>query len=497
MSHIIIKKKNEVYLTIQAEPHVYHELSDYFTFDVPGAKFMPQYRNKWWDGKIRLFDTRKNELYVGLIDKVLSFCNRQGYTYEFEGNKFYGLPIEENDMVSPEGVADYIKNVSVHKPRGYQIKGVYDALRTNRRLLISPTASGKSLMIYSLVRYFVEKDKNILLVVPTTSLVEQMFKDFQDYSWDAENYCHKIYSGKEKYDNRQVTITTWQSIYKLEKPFFEKYDVVIGDEAHLFKSKSLISIMTKLLDCKYRFGFTGTLDGTQTHKWILEGLFGPSYKIISTDELISKGYLSKFDIKILTLKHPARKFESYEDEIQYLINHEQRNNFIKNLAIDLKGNTLILYSRVETHGLPLYELINKFKSEDRKCFFVHGGVDTEDREQVRAITEKEDNAIIIASYGTFSTGINIRNLHNVIFASPSKSRVRNLQSIGRVLRKGDNKVKATLYDIADDITYNSSKNYTLIHLMERVKIYNEENFNYEILTIPLKQCPMHSLQSSN
>jgi len=492
MSHIIIKKKNEVYLTIQAEPHVYHELSDYFTFDVPGAKFMPQYRNKWWDGKIRLFDTRKNEIYVGLIDKVISFCNRHGYTYEFEGNKFYGLPIEENDMVSPEGVADYIKSVSVHKPRGYQIKGVYDALKSNRKLLISPTASGKSLMIYSLVRYFVEKGKNILLVVPTTSLVEQMFKDFQDYSWDAENYCHKIYSGREKFTNQPVVITTWQSIYKLEKPFFERFDVVIGDEAHLFKSKSLISIMTKLLDCKYRFGFTGTLDGTQTHKWVLEGLFGPSYKIISTDELISKGYLSKFNIKILTLKHPARKFESYEDEIQYLINHEQRNNFIKNLAIDLKGNTLILYSRVEAHGLPLFELINKFKSEDRKCFFVHGGVDTEDREEVRAITEKEDNAIIIASYGTFSTGINIKNLHNVIFASPSKSRVRNLQSIGRVLRKGDNKVKATLYDIADDITHNSSKNYTLIHLMERVKIYNEENFNYEILTIPLKTCQKSS-----
>ena len=492
MSHIIIKKKNEVYLTIQAEPHVYHELSDYFTFEVPGAKFMPQYRNKWWDGKIRLFDTRKNEIYVGLIDKVISFCNRHGYTYEFEGNKFYGLPIEENDMVSPEGVADYIKSVSVHKPRGYQIKGVYDALKSNRKLLISPTASGKSLMIYSLVRYFVEKGKNILLVVPTTSLVEQMFKDFQDYSWDAENYCHKIYSGREKFTNQPVVITTWQSIYKLEKPFFERFDVVIGDEAHLFKSKSLISIMTKLLDCKYRFGFTGTLDGTQTHKWVLEGLFGPSYKIISTDELISKGYLSKFNIKILTLKHPARKFESYEDEIQYLINHEQRNNFIKNLAIDLKGNTLILYSRVEAHGLPLFELINRFKSEDRKCFFVHGGVDTEDREEVRAITEKEDNAIIIASYGTFSTGINIKNLHNVIFASPSKSRVRNLQSIGRVLRKGDNKVKATLYDIADDITHNSSKNYTLIHLMERVKIYNEENFNYEILTIPLKTCQKSS-----
>ena len=453
---------------------------------------MPQYRNKYWDGKIRLFDSRKNELYVGLIDKVISFCNRQGYTYEFEGNKFYGLPIEENALVSPEGVADYMKSISVHKPRGYQIKGVYDALRHNRKLLISPTASGKSLMIYSLVRYFENKDKNILIVVPTTSLVEQMHKDFQDYGWDADRYCHKIYSGREKTTDQPVVITTWQSIYKLEKSFFERFDVVIGDEAHLFKSKSLVGIMTKLLDCKYRFGFTGTLDGTQTHKWVLEGLFGPSYKIISTDDLMTKGYLSKLNIKILTLKHPPQKFEKYEDEIQYLIGHNQRNNFIKNLALDQKGNTLVLYSRVEAHGALLFDLINKYKEETRRCFFVHGGVDTEDRELVRSITEQEENAIIIASYGTFSTGINIKRLHNVIFASPSKSRVRNLQSIGRVLRKGDNKVKATLFDIADDITYNSSKNYTLNHLMERVKIYNEENFNYEILNIPLKTCQKSS-----
>ena len=394
--------------------------------------------------------------------------------------------------MSPEGVADYMKSISVHKPRGYQIKGVYDALRHNRKLLISPTASGKSLMIYSLVRYFENKDKNILIVVPTTSLVEQMHKDFQDYGWDADRYCHKIYSGREKTTDQPVVITTWQSIYKLEKSFFERFDVVIGDEAHLFKSKSLVGIMTKLLDCKYRFGFTGTLDGTQTHKWVLEGLFGPSYKIISTDDLMTKGYLSKLNIKILTLKHPPQKFEKYEDEIQYLIGHNQRNNFIKNLALDQKGNTLVLYSRVEAHGALLFDLINKYKEETRRCFFVHGGVDTEDRELVRSITEQEENAIIIASYGTFSTGINIKRLHNVIFASPSKSRVRNLQSIGRVLRKGDNKVKATLFDIADDITYNSSKNYTLNHLMERVKIYNEENFNYEILNIPLKPCQKSS-----
>tara|TARA_Y100000991_G_scaffold114475_1_gene86364 strand:- start:623 stop:1360 length:738 start_codon:yes stop_codon:yes gene_type:complete len=245
--------------------------------------------------------------------------------------------------------------------------------------------------------------------------------------------------------------------------------------------------MTKLEHAKYRYGFTGTLDGTQTHKWVLEGLFGPTYKVTRTDDLMKEGHLSKLDIQCLVLKHPPQKFETYQDEIEYLISHKQRNNFITNLTLDLKGNTLILYSRVETHGAILYEKINNNKQTDRKVFFVHGGVDADERELIREITERENNAIIVASYGTFSTGINIRNLHNVIFASPSKSRVRNLQSIGRVLRKSTNKVKAILYDISDDCTYNSRKNYTLNHLIERIKIYNEENFNYEIITIQLKK----------
>ena len=157
------------------------------------------------------------------------------------------------------------------------------------------------------------------------------------------------------------------------------------------------------------------------------------------------------------------------------------------MTLDLKGNSLVLYSRVETHGAILYEKINNNRRGDRKVFFVHGGVDADQRELIREITEEENNAIIVASYGTFSTGINIRNLHNVIFASPSKSRIRKLQSIGRVLRKGANKVKAILYDISDDCTYKSRKNYTLNHLIERIKIYNEENFNYEINTIQLKK----------
>jgi superfamily II DNA or RNA helicase len=313
-----------------------------------------------------------------------------------------------------------------------------------------------------------------------------MFKDFEDYGWNAGDYCHKIYSGREKTNQYPVTITTWQSIYKLPRAFFKDFGVIIGDEAHLFKSKSLVSIMTKMDSAKYRFGFTGTLDGTQTHKWVLEGLFGPSYKVTQTKELIDKGHLSQLQIHVLLMKHDPHEFETYEDEMQYIIGHGRRNNFIKNLVLDLKGNSLVLFSRVESHGEPLYELINNSVKGKRKVFYVHGGVDAQQREHVREITEKENDAIIVASYGTFSTGINIKNLHNVIFASPSKSRIRNLQSIGRVLRKGDNKNQAVLYDIADEIVYKQRKNYTLNHLVERIKIYNQERFNYEIIPVDLK-----------
>ena len=487
MSHLVISKKNEVYLYVDAEVHIYYELADQFTFEVPGAKFSPAYKKKFWDGKIRLFNIQKGEIYVGLLDRVIQFCKDHGYTYEFKNSKHYGTPFEVNEGISKEGVKDYMTAISKYAPREYQIDGVYDALRHNRKLLISPTASGKSLMIYSIVRYYVENKKNTLIVVPTTSLVEQMYKDFADYGWDVGSFCHKIYAGRERETDSQVIITTWQSIYKLPRKYFERFSVVVGDEAHQFKSKSLISIMTKLADAKYRYGFTGTLDGTQTHKWVLEGLFGPSYKIIQTDELMKKGHLAKLDINVLLLKHPPNKFENFEEEVQYIIGHNRRNNFIKNLALDLKGNTLILFARVEGHGEPLYELINNNNTiENRNVFFIHGGVDTEDREKVREITEQENNAIIVASYGTFSTGINIKNLHNVIFASPSKSRIRNLQSIGRVLRKGNKKTSATLYDIADDISYKSRRNYTLNHLIERIKVYNEENFNYDIVNIPLK-----------
>jgi len=326
--------------------------------------------------------------------------------------------------------------------------------------------------------------------VPTTSLVEQLFKDFKDYGYNSERNVHKIYSGHEKDTNKRVIISTWQSIYNLPKNWFEKFGMIIGDEAHLFKAMSLKKLMEKLVSCKYRIGLTGTLDGTKTHKLVLEGLFGAVNKVVSTSELQEKKQLAELKIICLVLSHDktARHFlkdKSYQEEMDFLVSNEKRNKYIRNLCLSLQGNSLCLFQYVEKHGEILKELIED-KAQDRKVFYVHGGVDADIREDIRAITEKSNNAIIIASYGVFSTGVNIRNLHNIVFASPSKSRIRNLQSIGRGLRLKDNNSAATLYDIADDISYTKDKeNFTLKHFKERINIYNDEDFNYEIHNVEL------------
>ena len=334
-------------------------------------------------------------------------------------------------------------------------------------------------------------DNNILIIVPTTSLVEQLYKDFKDYGFDVDKNVSRKYHGYDIDLDKRITISTWQSLYKMPKKFFEDYGAVIGDEAHLFKAVSLTKIMTKLTDCKYRIGLTGTLDDSKTHKLVLQGLFGMVNKVVSTSELIDRKQLAQLKVVCLNLKYSETESKKVKDvkyfeELEYITGSKPRNKYIRNLALALKGNTLLLFQLVEKHGEILFNLIKEKAEKDRKVFFVFGGTDTDDREQIRAITEREDNAIIVASYGTFSTGINIRNLHNIVFSSPTKSPIRVLQSIGRGLRVGDKKDSATVYDISDNLSYKGKDNFTLNHFKERVNIYNREGFNYEIHTVEIK-----------
>ena len=481
-----ISKKNEVYLILSdLSPSESQELTSFFTFEVPGFKFMPTYRNRIWDGKIRLFSPGSGEIYVGLLEYIKGFCQRNEIDYILEEG------VENERNIIREVVRSYITSLKPKshgkslKLREYQIDAVHRAIARNRTLIVSPTASGKSLVIYSLVRYYHMMGLKTLILVPTTSLVEQMYTDFEDYGWSSGTYCQKVYQGHSSKVEKDVVISTWQSVYKMPKKYFEVFGCVIGDEAHMFKAKSLTGIMTKLHQCKYRFGLTGTLDGTQTHQLVLEGLFGPVEKVVTTKELIEKKTLADLKIKCIILKHSnIRSKMEYAEELEYIVTHKGRQNFVINLLQHLKGNTLCLFQLVEKHGKPLHEAAEKIIT-DRNVYFVYGGTRTDTREEIRSLIESAKDSIVIASYGTFSTGINIRNIHNIVLASPSKSKIRVLQSIGRGLRTSMNKDSVLIFDIADDLTFRNQNNFTLNHFQERINIYNTEQFDYEISKMKL------------
>ena len=486
MSDIILHKIDEAWLRVEAEAGAFRELQEHLTFDVPGAKFSPKYKAKLWDGRIKLLDSRNGKCYAGLVQEIQKFCQERDYTLQIDPE----LTItEEFSLAEAKEFSDTLG--LPFDPHDHQLRAFALAVRHSRGILISPTASGKSLIAYLIARFYHDNFKNrILILVPSISLVHQLCSDFADYGLDVDSFVHAVFGGRDKQTDKPIVISTWQSVYELPKSYFELFKVIIGDEAHLFKAQSLTKIMTNATYVKYRFGMTGTLDGSVVNELVLNGLFGPTHKIIDTKDLIEQGKLAKIKVKALVLSHPKEecdklKGSSYHDELEHIVSFAPRNRFITNLSLSLKGNTLVLYAFVEKHGQVLYDMIRE-KAKDRKVFFVHGGVDGETREEIRHIVEKENDAIIVASYGTFSTGINIKNLHNVIFASPTKSRIRTMQSIGRGLRISGTKDSMTLFDIADNLSTNKNKNYTLNHLIERVKMYSAEGFPYELHNIKLR-----------
>jgi superfamily II DNA or RNA helicase len=498
---ITIRKKNEATLIVESKDSgILMEVNEYFTFFVEGYKYMPLFKNRVWDGKCRLYNSKTSTLPYGLLFHLAEFAKSRGYELKLDAD------VAPQNVPSMESLLSYLNSLTITcgkdiiKPRDYQIDAITHALRESRSLLISPTGSGKSLIIYCILRWFLDHSPNdkekVLIVVPSTSLVEQLFKDFGDYSqqdadFDNEIEVHRIYSGKEKINfESRVVVTTWQSAITLPRSWFLQFGMVIGDEAHLFKAKSLNTIMAALVNARFRIGTTGTIDNTQVHELVLTGNFGPVHRVTTTQALIESDTLAALKIQCLVLDYSdeLKKIISkldYKEEIDYIVLCEPRNKFITNLTVDQKGNTLVLYNLVQKHGKPLYDMIKAKVKGDRKVFFVSGSTDVNERERIREITEKEKDAIIVASVGTFSTGINIKNLHQIIFAAPTKSQIRVLQSIGRGLRKSDDGRGTIVYDISDNFSWKKTKNYTMQHAIDRVKIYAKEGFDYKLYEIKM------------
>lgn len=458
------------------------EISDHFKFQVPGYKFMPAYKNGMWDGFIRLYNKQTNTIYRGLFERVVEFAEKRGYQVEYEYSDFTETEFSVKDA------EEFIESLNLPKsitPYDYQVEALISAARHKRQTILSPTGSGKSLMIYMIARYF---DVKTLIIVPITTLVPQLAGDFKDYGYEHD--VHMIHGGKTKDTDKKLSVTTWQSIYKMPRTWFAQFELVIVDETHHAKAKSITSILEKLSRCENRIGLTGTLDGNNVNQWVIEGLLGPVNRVAKTSELQDRDILAGLMIRCLILHYSEEEKkqvygQSYHDELDFIISHQKRNEFIKKLVLSLKGNTLVLFQYVSKHGDILYDMISK--ATDRKVYYIHGGVDVDERNDVRAIIEKEDDSIIVASVQSFSTGINIKKLNNIVFTSPSKARIRTLQSIGRALRKMEGKTDAALYDIADNIVPKDKKkmNYTVLHFLKRLKIYQSEDFKYKIHNIRL------------
>jgi len=487
---IVFRKKNDVYLeVVEAERHELQMLSDYFTFKVPGAEFTPSYRAKYWDGKIRLFNVNTREIYCGLSGDITKFSKDMDIDVSFEGSThdFPGReqPIDDKFL---DGFLHALNPHSKGQPismRDYQVEAFKTCVRKQRALILSPTASGKSLIIYSLIRWWREvHDRKILIVVPTIGLVAQLVSDFKEYSNGTFDDIQSIQGGMTKDISSRVVVSTWQSIHKQPMAWFAQFGSVVVDEVHHAQSKSIQAIMNKMLVCPDRIGLTGTLQDTKTHELVLKGLFGSVQKMITTKELMDRGQIEDMKIRVVQMKYNVQDSKTvskmnYNEEIEFLINNEPRQKIIAKMASTLPGNTLVVFQRIE-HGKKLFDMIETEKEQ----YYVAGETDKETREMVRHLAESND-CVIVASLGVFSTGINIKNLHNLIFAHPTKSKIKVLQSIGRILRKSDDGRAATVFDLVDDLKHGQRDNFALRHAAERFKFYTNEKFDFKINKIDL------------
>lgn len=493
--YIDVEPLNAVHMKISADSGTKMELEQYFMFRPEGYQFVPSYKNRVWDGYIRIFQAMRPTLYVGLLSYLQKFCNDRGYELRVNGEMYQPEPVPDDYGYE---IAEEIN--CKFQPRDYQNEYVVNAIRNNRSLSLSPTSSGKSLIIYLIQQHYWQTYQHrTLIIVPTISLVHQMAGDFVDYGCTDEVY--KIQGGVDKRTDAPVVISTWQSLIKLPKEWFDQFGVVLGDEAHQFQAKSLQKIMDKLTDCHYRHGFTGTLKSSEskTHRLVLEGCFGEVKKYVSTKDLMDSGTVADFNVKAIVLaynndtkknfrkalKDIAEPSKKYPAEREFITNNQKRNIFIRNLLWSLEGqNNLVLFDLVEKHGKILEPLLRR---DDRQLHFIYGGTKGDERENIRHLIENDPikQHDILASYGVFSTGVNLKKLDNVIFASGSKSEIKVLQSIGRALRKGNDADKATLYDIADDLSVGSFENYTLKHFKKRIDIYGREQFNFKVYTVSI------------
>ena len=480
---------DQTYIQIIAEKSIIKELYDHFTFKIKDAHFNPKVKARLWDGKIRLLNLATQRIYKGLLSHVVAWCNDNGYSVELDSEL-----IQNENLKITQNIQTFIDSIKLNfEPYSFQKPSAVYCLKNKRALVLSPTGSGKSLIIYYILRYLLEKSKfrfKILLCVPSIDLVEQLLEEFIEYdkTFPIQNYVHQIYSGKEKQTQKQIVISTWQSIYEYDSKYFSQWNAVIIDEAHQAKADSLKKILESSVNAKYKIGLTGTIDNLEVDKLVIEGLTGPIYTTTTTHEMMKAGQSSQLEVKILLLNHTSKlppQNMSFQSERKYLVQSEIRNNFIANLIKKYTPNkNILVLTDSRNHILLLKKALEAKEIDKNKIIIVTGSTDKDERKLARHRAEKENGLIFLATFGVYSTGINIKNLQYLIFATGTKAWIKLLQSIGRLLRKDGKDNFAILFDIADRFDWKTIKrNHSYNHFFKRVSIYINQKFSYKIIKI--------------
>lgn len=495
MTDIIVHYCNQLKVKLECSPSVMYELHDAFSFFVPGYKFTPQFKSGRWDGRVSMIDARNRQLFRGLLPKLEKWCETSEYSLSYSDPASLApkLAFDTAYLADCSGIGKY-------QPKDYQVEAVTQALTNNQHLILSPTGSGKSYIIYLMCRWLLDNTENgILITVPTKALSEQLITDFEDYAepvgWDVRSNMATLYAGKDKDTDHRIKVSTWQTAVKQPPEWFEQFDAYICDEAHGADSKSIKAIVNNMVDAPVRIGLTGTLDGTKMHELEMQALFGGVSRVATTRELMDRGDLAKIEIDCIRLRYNDDDIKiaqalDYQGEIKFLLNHPKRNLVLTNLALQQSSNTLLLINEIE-HGDLLHEmLLKKAAKYGKEILYIKGEVDVTEREIIRKKLETGTNFVLIASIGTFSVGANVKNLHFAIFGHPFKSQIRTLQSIGRTLRVMPGKTHAKLIDVADDLVKTSKRgketlNTAMSHFIERLSIYQAENFPYKIVKVSL------------
>jgi superfamily II DNA or RNA helicase len=497
MSVLYYKKINETTIKLASdEQYILRELSDYFSFYAENYLYNPKYRNHLWDGKIRLVNLRNLTTLAGLLPAIAKFCAERNYTLLDQTEAF--MKAQPDDLTNFDEWVTSLKLPFV--PYKHQTDAVKHALQTMRALILSPTGSGKSCDLYMLTRWMLQHDRKVVIIVPSTSLVEQMHSDFKNYAkgddtFDVDEQVHKLYSKIKTTDpyNDQCIITTWQSIRNYDNALFATWDCVMVDESHTVKAAELSKILSGAINAKYRLGFTGTLTGMVCHEYQITGLLGSVFQVTTTKQLQEQGRLSDCRIYLVDMKYSKEDSKglwertkalkgTYQDELDFVNHHTKRQLFIRNLVCSLKGTTLLLF-RFREHGKLLYDLITEKVGDTRKVYHIDGTIDPVKREQIRnELKDPKSNAILVFSVATSSTGIDIKSIENLIL-SPSKSKVQTLQSIGRSLRLCAGKKGAKIFDLVDDLRTGRRRNFLYNLAQKRLEYYSEQGFDVDFKTV--------------